>query len=261
MLLRSVTTVLLALFLSPACLMAAQSSKEIVFRMKGGTSVTFSHGIHLKKDTNCKSCHSAIFDLSKHRSFTMADMEKGRSCGACHNGVKAFSVAKVKDCVRCHRSSPGAISFKVKGTTDTFFSHDSHAARNGGKCKDCHNARVFSGKRGVSMSQMEKGSSCGACHNGKTAFTVAANCSNCHKGFNPREITFKSGSEISAAKFSHKFHLDMYKCQDCHTKIYPFGRGKAATMDDMEKKASCGACHNGKDAFTVSGDCDKCHRK
>ena len=31
-------------------------------------------------------------------------------------------------------------------------------------------------------------------------------------------------------------------------------------MGDMEKGKSCGACHNGKDAFSSSGDCDKCHR-
>ncbi|HZV81335.1 MAG TPA: c(7)-type cytochrome triheme domain-containing protein, partial [Geobacteraceae bacterium] len=33
-----------------------------------------------------------------------------------------------------------------------------------------------------------------------------------------------------------------------------------ATMGDMDKGKSCGACHNGKDAFKSSDDCVKCHK-
>ena len=33
----------------------------------------------------------------------------------------------------------------------------------------------------VTMAQMQKGQSCGACHNGKRAFDVKGNCDNCHK--------------------------------------------------------------------------------
>jgi c(7)-type cytochrome triheme protein len=31
------------------------------------------------------------------------------------------------------------------------------------------------------MAEMEKGKSCGACHDGKTAFATTANCAKCHK--------------------------------------------------------------------------------
>ena len=34
----------------------------------------------------------------------------------------------------------------------------------------------------VTMAQMEKGKTCGACHNGKRSFAVTANCDRCHKG-------------------------------------------------------------------------------
>jgi c(7)-type cytochrome triheme protein len=34
----------------------------------------------------------------------------------------------------------------------------------------------------VSMDQMGQGESCGACHDGDTAFTVEDNCGNCHEG-------------------------------------------------------------------------------
>jgi c(7)-type cytochrome triheme protein len=32
-------------------------------------------------------------------------------------------------------------------------------------------------------------------------------------------------------------------------------------MDEMEKGKSCGACHDGKTAFTVKENCDTCHHK
>jgi len=32
----------------------------------------------------------------------------------------------------------------------------------------------------VTMEQMEQGASCGACHDGGTAFTVKENCETCH---------------------------------------------------------------------------------
>jgi c(7)-type cytochrome triheme protein len=32
-------------------------------------------------------------------------------------------------------------------------------------------------------------------------------------------------------------------------------------MKDMEQGKSCGACHDGKGAFSVKGDCAKCHKK
>ncbi len=62
------------------------------------------------------------------------------------------------------------------------FSHDSHVGM-GLECTKCH-AGLFTSKsqhKTVTMKQMQQGKSCGACHNGKTAFTVKANCKNCHK--------------------------------------------------------------------------------
>ncbi len=32
-------------------------------------------------------------------------------------------------------------------------------------------------------------------------------------------------------------------------------------MKQMQQGKSCGACHNGKKAFSVKGDCVKCHKK
>ena len=41
---------------------------------------------------------------------------------------------------------------------------------------------VITGKdKGVTMAQMEKGKTCGACHNGRIAFRHNGNCDKCHK--------------------------------------------------------------------------------
>jgi c(7)-type cytochrome triheme protein len=238
----------------------AMEAKNVQFKFTSADPVVFSHQVHLPKVNNkCKVCHNAIFNLKKKQRVSMAAMEKGSSCGACHNGTKAFSVATEKYCSSCHKGRVRSVSFKAKGATDVAFSHDLHLAKTDDKCKACHNGKtIVAGQRGVTMAKMEKGATCGACHNGKKAFTVAGNCDTCHKGFKPRDVVFKNdGGEV---KFSHEFHLGIYKCADCHTKVFPYKAGaKKATMADMEKGSSCGACH-GKDAFSVTGDCDKCHK-
>jgi len=35
--------------------------------------------------------------------LTMAAMNEGKFCGACHDGKKAFSVKAPADCVKCHK--------------------------------------------------------------------------------------------------------------------------------------------------------------
>lgn len=258
---KSVRFFLLFLILALPSTLLANETKEISFTFKSAEPVVFSHDFHLQKyNNNCKICHNAIFNLKEKKRFTMAEMEKSKSCGACHAGARAFSVKSEKDCYRCHKGKPRNVAFKVKGAPDVTFSHDSHIGKKGLSCKSCHDGKIITGKdKNVTMAQMEKGKTCGACHNGKKAFTVAGNCGNCHKGMTPREITFKLKG-VSDAVFSHKVHIGMFKCPDCHTKVFQYKAGSTkATMATMEKGKSCGTCHNGKDAFTVTGECDKCH--
>ena len=240
----------------------AVETKNIKFNFKNADPVVFSHEFHLKKyNNNCKMCHDAIFNLRNKKRFTMAEMEKTKSCGACHSGVKAFSVASEKDCSRCHAGKPRDVSYAVKGFSTAVFSHSIHIAKTGGACKGCHNGSVITGKgKVVTMAEMEKGRTCGSCHNGKRTFAVTANCERCHKGLKLKEVTFNLKG-VTPAVFSHSFHTQAYGCKDCHTQTFPYkvAFGKT-TMDDMVKGKSCGACHNGKDAFASSGDCDKCHK-
>ena len=110
---------------------SAAETKDIVFNFKNSDKVVFSHDYHLKLGNingNCKMCHNAIFDIRKQRHFTMQQMEKTKGCGACHSGVKAFSVADEKSCVRCHKGTPRDVVYKAIGVLDALFSHSVHIA-------------------------------------------------------------------------------------------------------------------------------------
>ena len=75
---------------------------DISFEMKAAGKVVFSHERHVTgAGLACTECHAALFTTKeKHKKVVMAQMQKGKSCGACHNGTKAFSVKS--DCGRCH---------------------------------------------------------------------------------------------------------------------------------------------------------------
>jgi c(7)-type cytochrome triheme protein len=77
----------------------------------------------------------------------------------------------------------GDIVFEVKNAGNVTFSHDNHVGVIGLKCTDCHDSLYITKEKHkiATMAQMQKGKSCGACHNGKKAFDVKANCNNCHK--------------------------------------------------------------------------------
>jgi len=62
--------------------------------------------------------------------------------------------------------------------------------------------------------------------------------------------------------FSHEAHVKAASlgCQECHPKIFLNTKNHVAvTMEQMEAGKSCGSCHDGTTAFSVKGDCEKCH--
>lgn len=231
--------------------------REIVYQVKETGPTPFSHAAHLKKVQDCSICHTRLYKTAKNPVVTMAEMEKGASCGACHNGKKAFGVDK---CNKCHKSPE--LSYNTEPVNKAVFSHAFHTQAYG--CKDCHPATVKpdrSQNKRTSMSEMEKGRSCGICHNGKDAFSVKGDCAKCHTGFKvPAKLLFKNQTGTIIGHFSHEFHTAVYQCSECHTRLYPYGNGKHTSMKQMEQGRSCGACHDGKTAFSVKGDCLKCHK-
>jgi c(7)-type cytochrome triheme protein len=69
--------------------------------------VTFNHESHVDADApNCTSCHPKLFKIlapgatADGKPITHASMDKGQSCGGCHNGKTTFGF---DDCTLCHR--------------------------------------------------------------------------------------------------------------------------------------------------------------
>lgn len=227
------------------------TTRDVLYSTKGAGNILFSHEVHVDM-FGCKECHYGIIKSGPKKPTTMAQMEKGATCGVCHNGGVAFSVAD--DCSSCHPTKE--ITFKTETAGDTLFSHDVHTGMY--SCSDCH-SDIFAPKTDntpVSMGQMEEGKSCGACHNGDDAFSVAEDCSSCHP---TREITFKTET-AGTVLFSHDVHTSMVSCSDCHLDVFGHSTGNApVSMSQMEEGKSCGACHNGDDAFSVAENCSTCH--
>ncbi len=250
MLLAALPTVANALWTHP-------SDRTAVFHTQSAGDVVFDHDVHFEAlgSKHCNQCHNKIFNLvpSKNPVFTMADMEKGKACGACHNGEVAFSVKS--NCAACHKNHD--IVFKGASFGKVVFSHKNHTAMFG--CKQCHPKRFIAGpgNKKFTMADMDKGEGCGGCHNGDVAFSVKTDCAACHQN---KDIVFK-GPSFGKVIFSHKNHTAMFGCKECHPKRFIAGPGnKKFTMADMDKGEACGGCHNGDVAFSVKTDCAACHQ-
>lgn len=150
--------------------------KEITYRVKETGTTHFSHKFHVKV-SGCTACHPGLYSPNRqNRRAGMAAMEKGKSCGACHNSKQAFSV---KECSKCHPVRE--LVFEEKSAGDVTFSHAFHTALY--RCGDCHESlyKTVRSTVKVTMQEMERGKSCGGCHEGKIAFSVKEKCEVCHK--------------------------------------------------------------------------------
>jgi c(7)-type cytochrome triheme protein len=103
--------VVLAVALSPVGLAQTLPKLPLDFPIPRGDGspgqVTFSHDSHLDKQRpDCTGCHPALFKIlvrgmpTEGGRMAHAGMERGRQCGACHNGKAAFGL---DTCPLCHR--------------------------------------------------------------------------------------------------------------------------------------------------------------
>jgi c(7)-type cytochrome triheme protein len=99
---RTPAVAIILLLLLSAVVWAKVGGGNVVFEEKKAGNVTFSHDSHVGMGMKCTDCHDALFGAkAQHTHATMNQMRKGRSCGACHNGKKAFDVTAT--CNNCHR--------------------------------------------------------------------------------------------------------------------------------------------------------------
>jgi c(7)-type cytochrome triheme protein len=72
-------------------------------------AVTFRHDTHVDAGRpDCTTCHPKLFSIVKRTASSAApaairhaDMEKGKSCGSCHDGKSAHGL---DDCGTCHKA-------------------------------------------------------------------------------------------------------------------------------------------------------------
>lgn len=79
------------------------------------------------------------------------------------------------------------------------------------------------------------------------------------------EVKYEGKGSTGPVVFSHESHVNKQKakCTDCHTKIFKMKKEMKMTKAVHAQDKLCGACHNGKKAFSQSADadCAKCHIK
>ena len=176
------------------------------------------------------------------------------------------------------------------------FRHTTHVALTENNCLACHNPpapifKILHPVRRTSHEEMSAGKTCGACHDGKKAFgtTESENCQLCHaaaeaapaaaageaggrEGATPAPAPRASPKDVrlaanegspGAVTFRHSGHGGATaKCSRCHPSLFPMkASGKPLDYQGMLQGATCGTCHNGKEAFGVddSDRCERCH--
>ncbi len=101
--------IMLSMVLASTNAFAVAKGKELTLsQTKDQKPVVFNGTTHAEPVAKCVDCHPKIFKMKAGtttggKPFLMADMEKGKFCGACHDGKKAFSVADKEGCNKCHK--------------------------------------------------------------------------------------------------------------------------------------------------------------
>jgi c(7)-type cytochrome triheme protein len=161
------------------------------------------------------------------------------------------------------------------------FTHGSHGEKRGLVCDRCHSglfemeALKVQEKKDFNMDSLYRGKYCGACHNGKQAFSSDTQCARCHvrvKGLEPgqkmlqRDIPIYKVSEAfgkgeRTVRFEHQIHTRVAQCSRCHPGLFKVKQGtnKVAFTDHGEQRY-CFVCHDGQKAFSWN-DCSRCHAK
>ena len=207
---------------------AAQVTPEKKYESYGNTQVVavdsikemFSHKSHVvTAGLSCDSCHPDLFDRKRGSAkakgdYTMASLEAGKYCGACHDGNTAFNTTGPETFKTCHGSDmnqPDTIVFTVP-VKAVIFEHKGHVDM-GLDCASCHD-KSFEMRKGAAEEQPEKftmealyaGKYCGVCHNGSDAFASNTRCTTCHIGVKGFDRKFAETTPVDKKDHGKKNH-------------------------------------------------------
>jgi len=180
----------------------------------GTVKQMFSHRSHVVGvGLSCDDCHPGLFvrkwgSTKAKGDYTMASLDAGKYCGACHDGSTAFNTTGPETCKKCHGSDmkqPDVIVFNkpVKGV---IFTHKAHVDM-GLDCASCHD-QGFEMRKGAAEEELGKfnmralyaGKYCGVCHNGNIAFASNTRCTTCHIGVKGVERMLKKAAPAAGDK-------------------------------------------------------------
>jgi len=176
----------------------------------------FSHKLHvIEQGLDCDSCHPDIFakkrgTAAENGDYTMAAMEEGKYCGACHDSDMLKDPNNCKTCHGSDMKQPKTILFTVP-VKAVIFDHQAHTTDLGLECSECHN-KLFKMKLGDAeqnpdafvMQALYEGKYCGACHNGEEAFASNTRCTTCHIGV--KGLLRLTGSETATGDVRDPLH-------------------------------------------------------
>lgn len=95
---------LIALCSFPTSSFAVKSGDIVSWQGSGAGQVVFEGKEHAEEGYVCKDCHPALFEMKKGSAkITMGAMNRGKFCGACHNGTVTFRTDDPKKCHECHK--------------------------------------------------------------------------------------------------------------------------------------------------------------
>ncbi len=197
----------------------------------GVLPVVFSHWKHRTKYT-CRVCHTELdFNLKANTTEIRAvEIRKGKFCGACHNGKKAFKLNG--NCDKCHSgdiayNSEKFIEFAKKGFPQTSIGD------------------------GINWVEALK-----------AGLITPQNFIKTESGdipFDKNLVLEAAWGGIAPAVFSHKTHMGWLECSNCHPDVFNIKKKTTAhfSMEYILKGKFCGACHL-RVAFPMD-DCKRCH--
>ncbi len=205
-------------------------------------SVTFPHSAHTRWLT-CGNCHPAIFPLKRQAAptvVTMAKIQAGQYCGACHGRVAFGAEGR---CARCHTKIPATAGWRPSEEPRKPIE------------------RATSWDEAAKLLPVTGGVP-------DWAKALAEGILAPRPGLDPKateEPPFPLDVELVPADnpalkvvFPHGAHTAWVACTNCHPGIFQMAKGvDPITMEKIYAGEYCGACH-GKVAFPITA-CGRCH--
>jgi c(7)-type cytochrome triheme protein len=85
---------------------AVPRDKTVEYAGGGAGKVVFDGSVHANKVLGCVDCHPSPFQMKKGSTeIKMEAVSRHKSCGACHDGTKAFKAEDKNNCAKCHQGS------------------------------------------------------------------------------------------------------------------------------------------------------------